>query len=94
MRTSVPVFDFAFAALGLAIEANAVIALRMSGFASGTATRGEAARMQSEKASAWIEAGHAAAAATLSGHPERAPTAAMAVYGRMARANRRRLLRK
>jgi hypothetical protein len=87
-------FRLATAGLGVALESQAVIGLRLTGFALGTAAPGESMRMQSEKVLAFLEAQRDAAREIMAGHPERSPGAALAVYRRRIRANRRRLTRR
>ena len=86
--------NLAFAAFNVAVESHAVIALRLSGFAAGTAAPGEAVRMHGEKLAAWFEAQQAATAAAFSGHPENAASAVVSVYRRHTRANVARLSRR
>ncbi len=86
-------FSLASDALTLAGEANAVIALRAFGFASGRTSTREASRMVSEKALALMQAQQAMAISVLTGKPERALPSMVAIYRRAARANRIRLSR-
>ncbi|HMN86153.1 MAG TPA: hypothetical protein PKA74_09240 [Bauldia sp.] len=87
-------FRLATAGFGVALESQAVIGLRLAGFALGTARPDESMRMQSEKVAAFFEAQREAAREMLAGHPERSPGAALSVYRRRVRANRRRLTRR
>lgn len=87
-------FSLWFAAAGIAVEAQAVIALRLVGMATGTTSTEEAVRMHTEKVAAFVEAQNAMLAVTLAGHPERAAARATSVIRRRVRANRRRLTRR
>jgi hypothetical protein len=78
----------------LGFEAHQVVAMRLAMLAlGGAAAEREARQMISEKAGAFLDANLAAAAAVLTGRPERASSAALAVYSRRVSANRRRLSR-
>lgn len=78
----------------IGFEANQVVAMRLAKIAmGGAAAEREARQMVSEKANAFVEANMAAALAFFIGRPERAQSAAMAVYSRHVSANRRRLAR-
>ena len=80
-------------AVRLSVEAQAVIALRLSRLAAGgTSGHAEAHRMVTEKLTALASAQMAAAMSMLTGHP--APVIArqtISIYGKHVRANRRRL---
>ena len=78
----------------LAMEAQAVVALRMMKFAAGGSGLGvEFNLMFSEKAQAALDAQLAAGVTTLTGRPDLAPARAVALYRRRVRANHRRLTR-
>jgi len=88
-----PWFSIARDAARLAIEAQSVVALRMTRLARG-GKRGsaEARRMIVEKAEALGEANTAAARALLAGeHPSTAADKALKIYSRRVKRNRRRL---
>lgn len=78
-------------AMMLGLEAHAVVTLRGFGFMTGQTTAREAALMMSEKAEALVKAQTAVVQAIANGNPEQALPAAVAIYRRAARANRRRL---
>jgi hypothetical protein len=86
-------FSAFFDMISLYGEANAVIALRAVGLATGATAGREMSLMMSEKVDALFRANTAAAKAILSGRAEAALLAATAVYARTVRANRRRLSR-
>jgi hypothetical protein len=86
-------FSAFFDMMSLYGEANAVIALRAAGLATGATAGREMSLMMSEKVDALFRANAAAAKAILSGRAEAALPAATAVYARTVRANRRRLSR-
>lgn len=88
-----PWFAIARDAMRLGIEAQGVIALRLSRLAAGgTSGHDEANRMVTEKLDAWATAQMAAAMSMWTGRP--APVIALqtiSIYGKHVRANRRRL---
>jgi hypothetical protein len=85
--------SFFLDALTFAADSQAVIALRTFGLVTGQSSMREASLMISEKVEAAVRSQGAAAAAILSGRADMALPAAVAVYRRSARANRRRLTR-
>jgi hypothetical protein len=86
-------FSALFDMMSLYGEANAVIALRAAGLATGATAGREISLMLTEKVDALFRANAAAAKAILAGKAETALPAATAVYTRTVRANRRRLSR-
>jgi len=91
-RTPSP-FSLFLDTMMLGLDAQAVIAMRGATFASGRTTTHEAARMMNEKGEALFRAHSAAVHAIMTGKAHLALPAAVAVYGRATRANRRRLSR-
>lgn len=90
-----PWLTIAHDAMRLGIDAQAVIALRLSGFARGKHGWKEAQRMVTEKAEALAHVQAATAATLLSG--QKGPAVAkkaLGIYGRRVRRNRRRLTRR
>lgn len=77
----------------LGLESQTVVALRGFGLITGRTTAREAALMLSEKADALVAAQGAIVRAVANGSPEQALPAAIAIYRRATRANRRRLSR-
>lgn len=76
----------------IGLDAQIVVAERLSLFARGDADAGvEAVRMVTEKALALAEAQAKIVSAAVAGKPERAAPQIVALYGRKVRANRRRL---
>ena len=91
-----PWLGLAFKVIGLGIEAQSVIALRMMRLAAGGSRgRAEASRMVAEKVSAFAEAQTAAATAILTGRREKIVAGkVLNTYRKRVRANRRRLTRR
>jgi hypothetical protein len=88
-----PWLSFGLKAWQIGLEAQSVIALRMLRLAAGGArAEAEASRMVTEKVLAACEAQMTAAMAAMGGHKEHVIAGkALNVYGKRARANRRRL---
>jgi len=90
-----PWFAIAREAVRLGIEAQSVVALRLTRLsAGGISGHAEAHRMVTEKLEAFASAQVATAVGLLTGHP--APAIArqtIVIYGKHVRANRRRLSR-
>lgn len=94
MARRIPWFELGMDTYALAVEAQAVVALRMMKFAAGgPAAAIEAQQMISEKLIAAAEVQTKAASAILSGTSHLTPARTLAHYRRKVRANRRRLSR-
>jgi hypothetical protein len=94
-RPAPTLWDLSMDAFALGLEAQQVIALRMTKFAMGADLDGdEARRMVTEKAAAVMEVQFGMAQALATGDDVAAASGrAIAVYRRAVRANRRRLTR-
>ena len=87
-----PWISIAQDAMRLGIEAQSVMALRLSGFARREHGWKEAHRMVAEKAGAFAEVQNAAARSMMiGGKSHQVAKKTLRIYGRRVRANRRRL---
>jgi hypothetical protein len=92
LASVVPLARLAADVMGLGIEAQQVIALRLAAMASGRGSRAEWVRMVAEKPAASLRAQMAAAMVLGSGGKGHiAARKALKVYSNAVRANRRRL---
>lgn len=84
-------FSMSWSAFNLALEAQAVVGLRLFQVAMGRGSTAELSRMVSEKVETLLTAQHAASLAFAAGNAEAVPARVLGVYRRRVRANRKRL---
>jgi len=84
-------FALSMSALNLALEAQAVVGLRLAQFATGQGSARESLRMVTEKTAALTRAHQAAAMALATEGPIVATERVLRIYRRAVAANRRRL---